>query len=66
MLNGVGNENGKKTNKPTTTTLHVQHTFSYIYLPLLLVSLFAFFSSAAHFQLAGRYWLAFLIFSPPV
>ena len=55
MLNDVGKENEKK--KTTTPTLHVQHTFLYIYLPLLPVFLFAFFFfSAAHFHLAGRYW----------
>ena len=47
MLNGDGIENGKKTTSTTTTTttigliskkitLHVQHTFLYISLPLLL------------------------------
>ena len=39
MLNGVGSEKGKtkniKSNQKKTTTLHLQHTFLYISLPLL-------------------------------
>ena len=40
MLSGEGNENGKKTTTTTIgliskkATLHVQHTFLYIFLPL--------------------------------
>ena len=55
MLNGVSNENGKKDNNNNFARAA---TFLFIYLPLLLVFLFAFFFSAAHFHLAGRYWLA--------
>ena len=63
MLNDVGKENGKK---KTTTTLHVQHTFLYIYLPLLPVFLFAFFfSQPLIFTLlaaTGRYKIFMLLF----
>ena len=51
MLNGVSNENGKKDNNNNFARAA---TFLFIYLPLLLVFLFAFFSSAAHFHLVGR------------
>ena len=39
MINGAGNENGKKKSTgliSKKTTLHVHETFSYIYLPSLL------------------------------
>ena len=64
MLNDVGKENEKKTT--TTTTLHVQHTILYIYLPLLPVFLFAFFfSQPLIFTLlatTGRYKIFMLLF----
>ena len=37
MLNGDGNENGIKINRPNKqkkTNLHLKHTFLYIFLPL--------------------------------
>ena len=56
MLNGVSNENGKKDNN-NNNFARAAHFFVHLFAVVACVPV-RFFFSAAHFHLAGRYWLA--------
>ena len=54
MLNGVGNENGKKDNN--NNFARAAHFFVHLFTVVACVPVRIFFFSAAHFHLVGRYW----------